>query len=66
MGKQKKVQTNTLRDVSSDEMEKAIEKRTRGLEEFSEKNDIENTEKEVPEEVKKLFEGFFKWFFKWL
>ena len=60
MGKQKKEQTNTLRDVSSDEMEKAIEKRTRGLEEFSEKNDIENTEKEVPEEVKKLFEGFFK------
>ena len=60
MGKQKKEQTNTLRDVSSDEMEKAIEKRTRGLEEFSEKNDPENTVKEVPEEVKKLFEGFFK------
>ena len=31
MGKQKKEQTNTLRDVSSDEMEKAIEKRTRGF-----------------------------------
>ena len=60
MGKQKKEQTNTLRDVSSDEMEKAIEKRRRGLEEFSEKNDPENIVKEVPEEVKKLFEGFFK------
>ena len=60
IGKQKKEASGTLRDVSADEIEKAIEKRTRGLEEFYKKKDMENSKKEVPEEVKKLFEGFFK------
>lgn len=54
IGKQKKESKTELRDVTSEEIEKAIEKRTC--------EDLENYDypkKEVPEEVKKLFEGFF-------
>lgn len=61
IGKQKNEHISTLRDVSSEEMEKAIEKRTQGLETaFDEENNSINMKKEIPEEVKKLFTGFFE------
>ena len=61
MGKQKKEHVNTLRDVSSEEMEEAIEKRTQGLEcKFDEENNSAKSKKEIPEEIKKLFTGFFE------
>ena len=55
IGKDKKDNSRELRDVTPDELEKAIEKRTGDM-------DIDYTEQEkkVPEDVKKLFEGFFK------
>ena len=55
IGKEKKESTGGLRDITSDELEKAIEKRTGDI-------DINYSvpEKKVPEEVKKLFKGFFE------
>ena len=55
IGRQKKEETNTLRDVTSEEIEKAIEKRTG---KYEEKYECEK--KEIPDAIKKMFEGFFK------
>ncbi|MCR4939039.1 MAG: DUF721 domain-containing protein [Treponemataceae bacterium] len=55
IGKQKKEEKNTLRDVTAEEIDKAIEKRTGNYE-----GKYEYTEKKVPDEIKKMFEVFFK------
>ncbi|MBO4508561.1 MAG: DUF721 domain-containing protein [Spirochaetaceae bacterium] len=55
IGKQKKEVSEGLRDITSEELDKAIEKRTGN---FTEEV-IEQT-KEIPENIKKMFEGFFK------
>lgn len=53
--KKKKEKSSNLRDITSEELEKAIEKRTGGY-----NTDCNVQEKKVPDEVKKLFEGFFR------
>ena len=60
IGKQKKQVSSALRDVSSVEMEKAIEKRTQNLESSLYEQNVENPKKDIPEEVKALFKGFLK------
>ena len=54
IGKQKKEVSEALRDVTSEELDKAIEKRTGNYTE-----EVIEQPKEVPENIKKMFEGFF-------
>ena len=53
--KKKKEKSSKLRDITSEELEKAIEKSTGGYD-----TECKVVEKKVPDEIKKLFEGFYR------
>lgn len=55
IGKQKKEVSEGLRDVTSEELDKAIEKRIGNY-----TQEVKEEPKEIPENIKKMFEGFFK------